>query len=137
MDLSALIRFMAGIFLCLPILLWSQGAFRGAGGPYAAENREQMEAEFLYRYAFLICAMASYGQLDPPPLRIVALLRDEAWFYVEKGSVGAEAYRALHPLSVAAGKAVPPRAAMRGCMAWPGSEKVRRLVAGFVGRQRK
>ncbi len=46
--------------------------------------------------------------------------------------MGAEAYQTLHPLSVAKGKIIPARAAMRGCLRWSESDQVKRLVAGFV-----
>jgi hypothetical protein len=87
------------------------------------------EAEYLRNYALLICASKAYERLRPPPGRIIKLLRAEAWVFVEKGSLGPEAYETLYELSAKAGKSIPAEAAIRGCLQWRENETLRRFIA--------
>jgi len=101
----------------------------GAG---AAESPRDTEAGYLLEYVALICIRSSYTRLDPPAPHVVKLLAGEAWVFVEKGSLGPEVYESLYALAEAAGKGIPPLAAVRGCLAWRRGEDVRRAIAAAV-----
>ncbi len=74
----------AGNSRASPLLLWSENTFPQTGEKGKSQAAQKIEAGYLQRYAFLICAMSSYQRLDPPPARIVKMLRDEAWGKGEK-----------------------------------------------------
>lgn len=96
----------------------------------------EMEAEFLTKYATLICIRSSYTHLKPAAPKVVKLLEAEAWVFVEKGSLGPEAYERLYKLAKAAGKDTPPSAAFRGCLRWSDDKIIQKIVAGMVSKLR-
>lgn len=91
-----------------------------AAGPPPAPpvGRAAVEAGYLHRYVLLVCMGAAYGRLQPPDDRLVEMLQAEAWVFVEKGAAGPETYDRLHTLATDAGQAIPPQAAVRGCLDW-------------------
>lgn len=107
-------RALAGGALLLLLLAGCTGG--PAPGPPA--GRAAVEAGYLHRYVLLVCIGAAYGQLQPPDDRLVEMLQAEAWVFVEKGSAGPETYDRLHTLATDAGRAIPPQAAVRGCLDW-------------------